>query len=505
MKKAVVTFAGLMLTIALQAQITITRDDMPNIGDTLRVSTSPILFGQDPSLTGPGYTWDYSTLQPSNQIVERYVNPNTTPFLYQIVFNLNVANLASPIEAIDFIPDIDITDAYIFYKDNPTNYVRAGYAATVMGIPIPMKFDIPELLYTFPLTVGSLKDSSLSNYALDIPNLAYFSIERKRVNQVDGWGSLTTPLGTFDVLRVRSDFYERDSLYVDSLQTGFPIVRNYTEYQWLGNNQGIPLLSVTVEGPMTTVRYRDIAQNFNPIVVFTEDTTICKGDTATISVDVSGGFPPYSYLWSTGEQTKTIKVSPGDTTTFTVFVTDVQNGAATGNVTVNVIPFERYELGSDTLVCAETSISFDAGSAYSQVRWFVDDVLISQTQTFSLDTTGIGLNNVIVRVEYEQGECFASDEISVGFYICGSIAEQEMLRLKIYPNPAKDYLIVETGGLFETSEILIQDMNGRPIKADVTSNVNGQLIINTSKISAGSYILKISDNKRTGVARFVLN
>lgn len=505
MKKAVVTFAGLMLSIALQAQITITSGDMPNIGDTLRVSTSAILFGQDPSLTGPGYIWDYSNLQPTAQTVERYVNPNTTPFLYQIVFNLNVANLASPIEAIDFIPDVEITDAYIFYKDNPTNYVRAGYAATIMGIPIPMKFDLPELLYTFPLTVASLKDSSLSNYSLEIPNFAYFSIERKRVNEVDGWGSLTTPFGTFDVLRVRSDFYERDSLYVDSLQTGFPIVRYYTEYQWLGNNQGIPLLSVTVEGLMTTVRYRDIAQNFNPLIIAAEDTTICKGDTVEISVEASGGFPPYSYLWSTGEQTKTIIVSPDDTTTFTVLVTDTQNGAVTGNVIVNVIPFERLELGSDTLVCAEASISFDAGTDYSQVRWFVDDVLISQTQTFLLDTTGIGLNSVIVRVEYEQGECSAYDEISVGFYICGSIAEQEMLRLKIYPNPVKDYLIVETGELFETSEVLIQDMNGRPVKADVTSGDKGILIISTSKLSAGSYILKVSDNKRTGIARFVRN
>lgn len=505
MKKAVVTFAGLMLTIALQAQITITRDDMPNIGDTLRVSTSPILFGHDPSLTGPGYTWDYSDLLPTAQTVERYVDISTPPALYQFVFNFLVANLASPIETIDFIPDVSITDAYIYYKDNPTNYVRAGYAATLMGIPIPMKFDIPELLYTFPLSVNSLKDSSLSNYSLNLPTIAYFSIERKRVNQVDGWGSLTTPFGTFDVLRVRSDIYERDSLYVDSLQTGFPIVRNYTEYQWLGNNQGIPLLSITVEGPMTTVRYRDIAQNFNPIVVFTEDTTICKGDTAEISVDVSGGFPPYRYMWSTGEQTNTIKVSPDDTTTYSVLVTDVQNGAMLGNVTVNVIPFERLELGPDTLVCAETSISFDAGTDYTQVRWFVDDVLISQTQTFSLDTTGIGISNVMVRVEYEQGECSASDEISVGFYICGSIAEQEMLPLKVYPNPAKDYLVVETSGLFETSEVLIQDMNGRPVKADVTSGDKGILIINTSKLSAGSYILKVSDNKQTGVARFVRN
>lgn len=503
--KRLTTFLLLMGIMPLMhAQITITQNDMPTIGDTLRVSTTALLPGIDPAQTGPGFTWDYSGLQPQDQRVERFVSITSVPFLYQIIFNQNVANLANPIDAVDFLSGFDISDAYTYYKKNPTNYVRPGYAVTALGIPVPMKFDQPELLYTFPLTVSSVKDSSQSNYSLAFPSLGYFSIERKRVNEVDGWGSLTTPFGTFDVLRVKSTIYEKDSLYLDSIQSGIPIIRNYIEYQWLGNGQGIPLLTITQEGPATTAVYRDIAQNFNPLIVTGDDQTICKGDSINISVSVSGGTPPYTYLWSNGEQTPEIRVWPAETTTYGVMVTDSQNAFAAGSVTVEVIPLEKFTFASDTLViCAGNSLQIDAGGDYTQVRWYINGIPVSQLSELIIDSTGIGMGTAVLRIEYEKDICSGFAETVIKFEICGGYAENGLSELKLFPNPANDYIVLSGIDQIADYQIRITDMSGRVMSNIKPAFKNGQAVIDIYHLPAGSYLLTLASGRSSISAGFI--
>ena len=56
-----------------------------------------------------------------------------------------------------------------------------------------------------------------------------------------------------------------------------------------------------------------------------------------LSADVSGGTPPYTYLWSTGETTETIKVCPEVTSTYSVTVTDVNGCNVTKEAIVEVV------------------------------------------------------------------------------------------------------------------------------------------------------------------------
>jgi hypothetical protein len=503
MRKTSTILILLICSISLQAQITINTSDMPNISDTIRMSTTSVPTFPDPALTGPDYAWDFSSLLPDGQSVESYVSVSSTPFLYQLIFNASVANLASPIAAIDFIPGLDVSDAYVFYKNTQNAYQRAGYAATAFGIPVPLKFDNPEILYKFPLSANSTADSSQSNFSFSVPNLGYLGIQRKRVNEVDGWGSLTTPYGTFDVLRLKSMVYEYDSLYIDSVQTGFPLIRNYTEYQWLGNGQGVPLLSITQEGSITTVRYRDFASSYNPIVLQGEDKTICQGDTARISVNVSGGYPPYNYIWSTLEQTPEIEVAPEETTSYTVLVSDSQMGASLGTVQVNVIPFVRQDLGTDTLLCAGQQLNFDAGNYYDQINWYVNDILSGVSQTFSIDTTSIGMGTATVKVEFSKDACVGTDEIMVGFYLCEGIAKHDQMELNLYPNPTKDQLIISGKELSKNAEISLTDLNGSELQLNVMVKENGRFLLNTSDLKPGNYFLKIIDGKKIGIASFI--
>ena len=75
----------------------------------------------------------------------------------------------------------------------------------------------------------------------------------------------------------------------------------------------------------------------NPVVV-TGATTICAGQSTTLSTTATYGVPPYTFTWMPGSLTGSpVSVSPTATTTYTATVTDAcgQTGTATRTITVN--------------------------------------------------------------------------------------------------------------------------------------------------------------------------
>src|SRR6476646_8091527 len=69
------------------AQITVTNADMPNAGDSIKVSVTNSTGGSDQTLTGANYLWDFTTLSPNNQRYEKFDNPSTFPGIYAAIFN----------------------------------------------------------------------------------------------------------------------------------------------------------------------------------------------------------------------------------------------------------------------------------------------------------------------------------------------------------------------------------------------------------------------------------
>ncbi|MCD4728995.1 MAG: T9SS type A sorting domain-containing protein [Bacteroidales bacterium] len=255
MNKLIVSILFLLIHVILFSQITIDQTDMPQAGDTIRLS-SAIDFGNlNYEETGSNFVWDFSELTFFSQSVDTFVSVQQTPWVYQLVFFLS-ANLASPGQDFDQLPGFQVTDYFNYFKNSSSEYKSVGFGVTLNSIPIPNKFDDPDIIYRFPLSTGDV-DSSLSNYALDIPGLGYYGGWKKRVNYVDGWGDLTTPYGTFETIRIKSDIIQYDSLYIDSLGFGFPVLRNFTEYKWLAKDFGLPLCTVTDDGLLPMIEYID--------------------------------------------------------------------------------------------------------------------------------------------------------------------------------------------------------------------------------------------------------
>jgi len=244
------------------AQISIDEADMPSTGDTLQYSVG-FDIGIDVDDTGPNHIWDFSNLFPISMSADTFVSVSSTPFLYQFFFNnqfLYPAHNAT--EAVKGT-DIDLAgttfdNLYDYYKNDGGSYKKVGFGATINGIPLSIRNVPIDHVYMFPLNYGNV-DSSYSEFAVAVPLLGFYGSNQWRHNEVDGWGSITTPYGTFDAIRVKSTINATDTIYIDALQFGLSIPRPETvEYKWLAQNEGIPVLEInTLFGIPTTIKYKD--------------------------------------------------------------------------------------------------------------------------------------------------------------------------------------------------------------------------------------------------------
>ena len=110
-----------------------------------------------------------------------------------------------------------------------------------------------------------------------------------------------------------------------------------------------------------TIKIRDEYQLdiVTPDLVFT-----CPQNNLTIQAEVTGGFPPYTYLWENNNQiTPTINVPVAQTTTFVVQISDVLDcsfAQYTDSVVVTILYDSLTTTTKDTLICPETTIELIA-------------------------------------------------------------------------------------------------------------------------------------------------
>lgn len=257
MKHVYLAALAVSATQLLHAQITITDNDMPSPNDSVRFSYTTNIGNADQHLTGPAYLWDFSFLTADAQ--ERITFETPVAFPFSFTATVGVFN-PSP----DSIPGIGAipTDFYDYFKNGSSGYRQVGSSFTFsLQFPIPIIYSSSDYLYRFPLQAGNM-DSSDASYGFQVPSLAYIGQERHRVNTCDGWGTLITPFGSFQTLRVKSVVDQVDTISFDSTG-GITIPRpQLIEYKWLGQNSLVPLLQIDAQmlfnnEVITGVTYQD--------------------------------------------------------------------------------------------------------------------------------------------------------------------------------------------------------------------------------------------------------
>jgi hypothetical protein len=129
------------------------------------------------------------------------------------------------------------------------------------------------------------------------------------------------------------------------------------------------------------------------------DQTICQGESVTLSA--SGG---QTYLWSNGETTTSIEVSPTVTTTYTVTAFDGFGNSDDDSVTVIVNDLPIAAAGNDQTICEGDSAILTA-SGGDEYLWSTGETTASISVTPSVDTT--------YTVEVISNGCSSTDEVTV--------------------------------------------------------------------------------------------
>lgn len=261
MKNSITLALGFIIPSLASAQITITNNDMVDAGDSVRVSYAFSIGSADHTLTDTNYVWDYSFLTPLAQERIEYFTPSAFPMNF--LSDMGVTNYTP--DSLPFIGQLpsNFTD---YYKGTSSSFRQVGITFDIPQITsfsAPIIFSAADYVYRFPVNYGNI-DSCDAAYSFNIPGIGYLGQDRHRVNMVDGWGILITPLDTYQVVRVRSVLDITDTVSFDtSNQTGYSIARpTEIQYKWLAPGMKLPVLEIDCQvlfnaEVITNIMYQD--------------------------------------------------------------------------------------------------------------------------------------------------------------------------------------------------------------------------------------------------------
>ncbi|GAB3636973.1 hypothetical protein GCM10027422_25630 [Hymenobacter arcticus] len=266
-----------------QTSPSITAADMPVVGDSLRLSqAATTLPVSAPLLTrnGANQNWNYAGLANTSQRVERYAAVSTAAgLLLQLTFNSpfspdSRATLVTPRALPVAGALLPISDPLEFSAVSAADFRLVGYGGTLNGTAVPVTYTTrsqQDIIYRFPLSYASAPDvsNSLLTTPASLAATGYFSQKRERRSQADAWGTLTTPFGTFQTVRVVTTITDHDSLVVSGTSQVLTLPITH-EYKWLAKGIHVPVLTITtttVAGRevVSGVEYRDVFRRVVPL------------------------------------------------------------------------------------------------------------------------------------------------------------------------------------------------------------------------------------------------
>lgn len=170
-------------------------------------------------------------------------------------------------------------------------------------------------------------------------------------------------------------------LWNDSTTTSF---KNITE-------TGTYSVIVTDNNGCSAVASTTVIVNEAPDITITGDAHICIGESTLLTATIYGSG---HFLWSNGEQSSFINVSPNHTTNYTVVATNTNGCVSTKSFTVNVHPYPNPAIIGESSFCQGESTTLTAvgGNSYLWSNY-------EQTPSISVSTPGV----YVVTVSSEYG------------------------------------------------------------------------------------------------------
>lgn len=138
-----------------------------------------------------------------------------------------------------------------------------------------------------------------------------------------------------------------------------------------------------------------------PIINIIGENSICPGDETTLTLSGSQG----SYLWSTGDTTETISITPNPGEIYSVTVTTENNCFAEDAITISSYNEGSIDLGADIQICQGATVELQLIGNFDEIQWSTGES--GSEITLSPDET------VIVSVSAWKGSCMVTDNITI--------------------------------------------------------------------------------------------
>lgn len=170
-------------------------------------------------------------------------------------------------------------------------------------------------------------------------------------------------------------------LWNDSTSTSFKNISETGTYSVL----------VTDNNGCSAVASTTVIVNEAPDITITGDDNICIGESTLLTATIYGSG---QFLWSNGEHSSFINVSPNHTTNYTVVATNTNGCVSTESFTVNVHPYPNPAITGESSFCQgdNTILTAVGGNSYLWSNY-------EQTPSISVSTPGV----YVVTVSNEYG------------------------------------------------------------------------------------------------------
>ncbi|HPD65556.1 MAG TPA: PKD domain-containing protein [Bacteroidia bacterium] len=214
-----------------------------------------------------------------------------------------------------------------------------------------------------------------------------------------------------------------------------------------------------------------------------------------------------SYFWEFNDQTTSDNENPSKTYSksgkYNVKLMATSAFGCKDSFISAVIVFENPEvfLGNDTVINDTSTLLLDAGGGFVSYLWHDS----STSRNYFIDTSeNPGMHTYFVTVTDSNG-CSGTDSINIEIKPLGSLHDYQPVKIKVYPNPAKNYINIEFPTETELCFIRIFSAEGREIFSEKLPSEQGTVktIQDLSFLKAGIYYLQIQENERITMFKII--
>lgn len=514
----------IVVSIKVQAQITINANDFSKVNDTVRYSSSSSNINYE--ATGANYVWNFANLKVENQDVQKYVAPTSTPYILQF-FSASYG-LSESTLSLGPLGGGAASNVFSFYKSTNQSLVIMGRGATVQSLPLGIAYSLKDTLMKFPMTYEKTFTGNYLGEA-SLPTLGALKQSGSRTTTVDGWGKITTPYGTFDCLRIKSDVVGTDSIVFGGF--GIPIPAARTEYSWIAKGQGFPILEVVVNNTtnaVSSIKYKDIFRpeayinncNFNANRV-----TGKPGDTINFSNSSYGS--PKSFVWQITPATYSFV--PGSTANsenprvifneignYTVKLTSNYEGASDDTVKTDFIKIREAAIANfyanNVMPKLNESVGLRDTSTGNVIAWLwtitpnTGVVYLNGTSTVSqhpqVQFNVVGNYSVQLRVTNAIGNNTLKKTNYIQVWPTSVLDQNKTTGINFFPNPGKDFIDIETENLAPI-EAKIYNAMGQVILLKTLNNQQERKIF-IGELPRGIYFLELVQTEQKTLRKLIL-